>query len=493
MIDNNTNKNELCIVGGSLATLVAARERSRKEMQTVIIHSNSHWGGYFGGVEINGRLWDAGMMLYEFTSFRTPAITPSLKDYNPRSRNDVGRFTKIVKAFVSEIQETRCVSAPLMRINGKTLPDLILGNSIASVTKLLNADSIKDDLRSHLCSAQSSEWHARNKNIWNPKSGVSFADISRINHGDVFHETVIRPFAEKVLGGDATEISPAYHRVPWLPLYWPETLLAALNGVINTLPETRFNYPCNASIADMCSCLANEILSSPFVKVIRQNVSSIRNRTGGYEIVMGNGEIIFTQRLAWSQSLKEALVVCDVSVAPFAEKYVPLHLIFMQVPRNYIKHDFSVLHNLDSDTSSYRIFNASNCAGELDTQYVRLVVEVRMTNYEGQTSRGISDAELVQLALSDLVMQDVSREGIIPSFACVKRLPNALLLPTKSSLQKYNFYHSEIQKFFPGMELIGNSAGAFANSLADQIIQGLKCAESGSCTSSLTDGMYRFH
>ncbi|MEI7464487.1 MAG: hypothetical protein WCJ87_04005, partial [Burkholderiales bacterium] len=57
----------------------------------------------------DGRRWDAGMVMYEFTSFRQPGTTPELASYDPLQRNDIGRFCGVVRDYVEGRQATRAV------------------------------------------------------------------------------------------------------------------------------------------------------------------------------------------------------------------------------------------------------------------------------------------------------------------------------------------------------------------------------------------------
>jgi hypothetical protein len=87
----------LTLVGNSLAVQVAATERATRGESTLVINTGGPLGGYFSGINLDGSLWDVGMVTFEFTSFRTPDVPASLATYDPMRRNDIGRFTQVVQ------------------------------------------------------------------------------------------------------------------------------------------------------------------------------------------------------------------------------------------------------------------------------------------------------------------------------------------------------------------------------------------------------------
>jgi hypothetical protein len=240
----------LAIVGNGLAALVAAAERARRGLPTLVVNPGGPWGGYFAGVHADGIRWDAGMVLYEFDSYRMPAVEPALSSYAPQRRNDIGRFCATVRDYIARHQPTHAIAAPSMWVGGRVLPDLLLANRLDALPQLDCAGAARAELASALDQRLASPGHARRKDGW--AHGAPDADTaSRLNHGHVLHDAVFGPFARQVLNRDAAHLAALYHRVPWLPLYWPETLLAALDDDAVLAPST-FWHPTGASVADLC-------------------------------------------------------------------------------------------------------------------------------------------------------------------------------------------------------------------------------------------------
>lgn len=163
----NTNI-PLVLVGNSLSVLIAATVRAEKGLKTVIVNPGGHLGGYFAGIQALGRLQDAGMVLYELSSLRHDASVPPLESYNPMGRNDVGRFSEVVRRYVSSLHDIHTVPQPMMWADGKMLPDMILSNGISALPMLSNASTIRDELI-RICrtiTPESRLWHPANKGAW---------------------------------------------------------------------------------------------------------------------------------------------------------------------------------------------------------------------------------------------------------------------------------------------------------------------------------------
>lgn len=492
----------LALVGNSLAVLVAATERAACGLPTVVVNPGGPWGGYFAGVQADGRRWDAGMVMYEFTSFRQPATPPTLASYDPLRRNDIGRYCEVVRDYVQRHQATREVETPQMWIGGRMLPDLLLANGLAALPELACAPAARAELRRHVAAARRSPWHASRKNAW-PANGccvpgdaalLDCDSISRLNHGEVLHEAVFAPFARQVLGRDADHLAALYHRIPWLPLYWPETLLSWLDGRPQPLPPTVFSHPQRGSVADLCALLAAQMVASPWVTVHQDPVTTVSRNAQGFALQLQRGDDIHALRLAWGQTPHQGLLASGVVTPPPPEQRLPLLLAFLRLPRRALRRTFSVLHIADKASGVYRVNNVSVYAGEYDSEKdsdggsdsVRLVVEAHPACFTARHGALSDDAATVRALMDDLAALGLVADGADPEFSKLLRLSGALPLPTADALAAHADHRTQLLAGWPGVELIANSAGPFATSLADQIVQGLRLAapdDSGAASS----------
>ncbi|MBY0468709.1 MAG: hypothetical protein K2Q07_07015 [Burkholderiaceae bacterium] len=484
MAHRNSPDAPLTLVGNSLAVLVAATERARRGLRTVVVNPGGPWGGYFGGVQADGRRWDAGMVMYEFTSFRQPVTPPALSSYDPLQRNDIGRFCEVVRAHVHGRQATCIIKPPQMWIGKRLLPDLLLANGLSALPELNCAPAALDELRHQVEAARLSPWHASRKGAWLADGRRAPGDnalldcdsVSRLNHGTVLHNAVFAPFAHQVLGRDASHLAALYHRIPWLPLYWPETLLSWLQGQPQPLPVTEFSYPHHGSVADLCAQMAAEMQASPSVTVHHNRVLTVGRLPQGFALQLEQGSCIHTARLGWGQTPCEGLQASGIAADPPPGQRLPLLLAFIRLPRKALRREFSVLHIADSASGAYRINNVSHCAGENDSDSVRLVLEanpVRFAEHHGAPS---DDAAIGQSVINDLAGLGLIDDGQTPEFVRLLKMAGALPLPSADGLAAQSEQRALLAARWPDVELFANSAGPFATSLSDQIVQGLLLA-----------------
>jgi hypothetical protein len=377
------------------------------------------------------------------------------------------------------------------------LPDMLLANGLAALPELSCAPAALAELRHHVEAARLSPWHASRKSAWLADGRRAPGDsalldcdsVSRLNHGQVLHDAVFAPFAHQVLGRDASHLAALYHRIPWLPLYWPETLLSWLEGQPQSLPATVFSYPHHGSVADLCAQLALQMLESPSVTVHQDSVRTVDRRARGFVLRLERGGSIHTDRLGWGQTPCQGLLASGNAAVPPPEQRLPLLLAFMRLPRKALRHAFSVMHIADKASGAYRINNVSQCAGESDSDSVRLVMEANPVRFAARHGSLIDNTAIERAVMHDLAGLGLIQDDQEPEFIKLVQMAGALPLPTADGLAAQAEQRALLQARWPGVELFANSAGPFSTSLSDQIIQGLLLArvESSSLPSADLD------
>jgi hypothetical protein len=474
----DTTATPLVLVGNALAVMVAALARASHGLPTLVLNPGGPWGGYFAGVNAAGRRWDAGMVMYEFTSFSAAAEAPPLASYDPLRRNDIGRFCATVQAWVARHQETRTIEMPQMWTGARILPDLLLANGLEALAQLPCADDARRELRATLAEALHSPWHTSRKLEWAVQSGPvpDFDTVSRLNHGQVLHDAVFAPFARQVLGRDAGHIAADFHRIPWLPLYWPQTLLRWLDGTPQALPPTEFSHPQGAAVADLCAGLTTRMAASASITLRNEKLIGVERIRNGFALQLERSGRVVAARLGWAQTPRQGLAAAgDTSTAP-AEQRLPLTLVLLRLPAAARRRGFSVLHSIDAGTGFYRVTDASRCAGAADAAQMDLVTEANTEVLAARLGPQADDAAVVRATLDGLARAGLIAEGATPAFAQVLRIAGALPLPTAETLSRFAADRAQLLARLPGIELIGASAGPFATSLSDQIVGGLQLA-----------------
>lgn len=467
----------LTLIGNSLAVQVAATQRAARGESTLVINTGGPWGGYFSGINLDGSLWDAGMVAFEFTSFRTPTAPASLATYDPMRRNDIGRFTQIVQDYVEKRLPTREIRPLQMWIGDRYIPDLLLGNEVEAVRQLPCFMAMYEELIKNVPQNMSPSWLAKHKDSWPTRDIPNYDAISRINHGNVLHEAVFAPFGQKVMGQDADRLHGLFHRIPWLPLYWQETLVSALKGENGILKPTIYSQPIGAPVAQLCIDLTQEMMISPHITVRNDRVQSIERIGSGFQLRLEHTGTVHTTRLGWSQSPRQGLSACGVNIESKAESRIPLMLVFIRYTGNVLRKEFSVVHTPSPDTGFYRVNNLSESSDANARMTTKIIVEANPDVFNSHYQLSGKSQSVEHVMTQELQRLGLVAPGVEPSFIHVLRLPNALPLPTLESNDAWLSEQKKLLETLPGIELLTNSAGPFATSLSDQIVQGLQLVD----------------
>lgn len=470
------NHSSYAIVGNTLSAMVTALELAKQGRKVLLINPGGPWGGYFSGIISGGKLFDLGLVTLEFSTFSAQANFENLCEYNPLVRNDVGRFFDVVKAWIAPLINMTNISMPQMLVGGKMFDDVFSANSVHVLNQLPFAKSMRDEIT--LFSANPN-LHARYKATTRIYNTLDYATASIANHGYTLHHKLIAPYLKKVLGINANAMLARYHRIPWLPLYWPETLKKVLKGEdVNLLPTT-FTYPKQSSVAALTQKIAYLVRQNALITCLQSPVTAVKSSTIGWQLTLSNALPVTCEHLAWASSPATLLLALNEQPQTVIEKKAALALLFLQIPNTDICDSVSVLNVVDSQYSIYRITNQSVCA-ESKEPVVQMVVEFNADYFSVVYNMTVAatDDEVCKLLLQELLEIGLinSVESII--FAEIKRIPHGFLIPDLAAKNACERDISTLEKYYPSIARMGLSSGFFVTSFNDQIVQGLKYAAS---------------
>lgn len=473
------------LVGNALSTLVAANKLAEAGADVIIINGSNNWGGHFATVSFDGLSYDAGMVLHEFTSYSTSNTKEDLTTYNPSIRNDAGRFCNTVHQYVSLFQETHEITGLKMCIEGKCYDDILIANSLNVLAKLPFADSIKKELLTLIDQSFKPAIHASNKLTSNDYNQVSYHLASIANHGTTFHNKLIEPFCKKLLNVGTDNVLAQLHRVPWLPLFYPETLLSYLQGTPQKLPPTIFSYPNNGGIGDLAHKLRTNARNNRHVSIINEHPKQLKlTDDGAYEISFNQNKKLTTRNMAWSSSLGDLLKALDLNTIIRKYEKCSFALIFLTVPTEAIKLDFTVLSIVDPEIMTYRITNQSRCSSNDNTPSIgidRIVIEIN-TDYLAEMHIFKISKNNLGMDLHNIVIHEMIALGIVANDAAINivkilELKNALPLPNAQNKQIFAGEMTAVVNAAPSIALLGSSSGFSSSSFNHQVLQGLKLYE----------------
>lgn len=473
------------LVGNALSTMVAATRMAEAGVEVVIVNGSSNWGGHFTTVSGDGFSYDAGMVLHEFTSYSSVNSSEDLSTYNPAIRNDAGRFCNTVRQYVSLYQETHEISDLKMYVEGKCYDDMLIANSLTVLKQLPFADSIKKELIRLLDQSSKPALHASNKLISDDFNQVSYSLASLANHGNTFHTRLIEPFCKKLLNVGTDDVLARFHRVPWLPLFYPETLLSYLQGIPQQLPPTIFSYPTGECIGDLAHKLRAKMQANQHISIINEHPRQLIVRDdGSYEIGFNQHEKIIAKNMAWSSGLGDLLKALGLNAEVGNYEKCSFALVFLTIPTNVVKLDFTVLSIVDPEIMTYRITNQSRCS-ELDSAhgsgFDRIVIEIN-TDYlaEKQIVKAHKHnltTDFKELVITELIALGVVADGESVNVVKILELKNALPLPNARNMQTFTKEMAAVLNAVPSMSLLGPSSGFSSSSFNHQVLQGLKLCD----------------
>lgn len=457
------------IIGNALAGVVAALRMADSGHQVSLVNPGGPLGGYFAGLQIAGHQFDNGLVLFELDGYMSQ--TAQLSTYESNLRNDVGRFLHVVQAWASKYGELHQISMPQMLYQQQWYDDVLSSNAYHAFSLLPFAKDALNDFQLVV----KEDFHAREKAIGRAYKNLDYQTASISNHGATMHEALIAPYLKKTLGARANQVLARYHRIGWLPLYYPETLAASFRGETVPLKPTRFHYPKQSSIASLCEKLRSEVMNHPNVNYYESSVFGLKKEDRQWRVKLKENTLS-TKQLNWSGAPATLLQLLGLAPSLTSEIKAPIAVIYLRIPTLQVYKLFSVLQIPDLQYSVYRVTNQSVCAGE-ETEALKLTVELNTAYYKTLYGEHASEDDMINQVLVELSSLGILATNTKPSIAQLRIIPGGFLVPTKSAHDAWLADYEGIVTNFPDIHLMAMSSGFFVTSLNDQVIQGLHYAE----------------
>ena len=456
------------VVGNSIAAMVSAISLGEAGWRVTLVSPSKRLGGHFAGLVLGGHTFDAGMVFLEFTSYNAQPGA-DIASYDPSRRNDVGRFFPLVESTLRRYAEWRVVEAPLMRVQGRILPDLLIANHTASLLDLApgTREAIAGELRA-LTSEGRSPLHASRKATEPGFIDVDLHRASVANHGQTFHDLLIEPLCLKITARPTADFLARFHRLVWIPIFYPETLVAELSGTPQELPHTVFSYPKAGTVAALVQQMEQQLRASHGVTVVEGAVTSLRhdNGCGPFVIETAAGLEATGDRLVWAADQERLLSLLGEDSTQRMDRGSVV-LVSALVHTDQVVRSFSTLVIPEDERWPFRVTNQSVAAGEVAPKS-RLSCEWNAAFVPG-TPEEIS----LRTTEALIALGVVSRPEAVAELR-VDVLKDALLLPTASNGACWAGRRTSLDAIFPTVPRLGPAAPFGATSFNDQIVQGMK-------------------
>ena len=465
-------RSSVVVLGNSVAAMFAAISLDRAGCTVVLVSPSARLGGHFAGLEVAGHIFDAGMVFLEFTSFNMEPGA-DISSYDPTRRNDVGRFLTVIERTLQEFADWREVPTPRMRVDGSLLPDLLIANQLSSLHSLAPnmVAKIRYELQ-ELTAGTRGPLHTSRKATDALFLTYDLETVSLANHGQTFHELFIEPFCRKVTAQSTAVCVPPFHRMAWLPLFYPETLLRELDGNPQSLPATVFSYPTAGTLASVVRQVETALRSSPGIAVVAGKPVALTTTDGHgpFTLTTSAGQAIHADALVWASAGEELLTLCGHDTSAAADK-TTLVLASVLVRSELVTSNISTILIPESPHLPFRVTNQTYGAG-VDEALSRISCEWNVALLPE-----VVDRERVGQRVRDALCElNVISRGDAVTEVRVDILKGALPLPTGGNVERSVRIGAALDALLPTVPRVGSGAPFGAASLNDQIIQGLKLA-----------------
>jgi hypothetical protein len=460
---------DFIIYGNNTGALAAAIELGKKH-KVALVNPTPMWGAHFAGIMINGENFDIGMNFFEFTTFHKPS--QDLMSYDALVRNDSARFFKSVEQYVTyriDVAEVKDIDVYSSGTYGK---DVVMANSLSVLNQLPEAIriKIKDEIDAILKKGDRGLHASQKKLDENKFMNASYFEVSLANHGPTFHELFVEPYCKKIFNMSSKNCPALLHRIVWAPLFYPETIKKALDGIEDLAP-TLFHYPVKGCFAAIIDEMMKELKHNSNVELL--NVKPIGlERNDGYTVRLEQGKI-HGKKLVWCNDLYSLMALTqNKEMMKLEAQKASVTVAFCKIDSSLIRKKFSCLYLSDMNTPLYRITNQEHAAGLTGAVQCKLIFEM---NLDFLNELGISDESQVKSHLNDVLLQaGVIEKPIGEELLVVKSLKNAVNLPTLHNFNNFEKLRQTADSLYPDMESIGPASGMVSTSFNDQIVQALK-------------------
>ena len=247
------------IIGHNLSALVSANILSHVDYPFQLISQSFNWGGFFRGVSFNDSIYDIGSIYIELDAMHKKT-NDQILNYDDLRLNESAHFMAFIRDFYADLKiDLRKISSPKMVLNGRIHEDCLLSNNLTFLRSLSKEQKALINSDTNL-NNDHNQFHPSKKTEW-PVS-YSLDEVSRMNHGDFFHINIIEPFIQKLTNQRSRDMSAKYHRLLWVPMYYPQTILDSLDSDTTSLMVTDFYYPHNQCYCDVINDIMSNINAS---------------------------------------------------------------------------------------------------------------------------------------------------------------------------------------------------------------------------------------
>jgi NAD(P)-binding Rossmann-like domain len=456
---------ERIVVGGSIASLVAADELSGRGQRVRLLAPERGLGGGFASIRRDGRVLELGVRFLELAYEGVDDAPPPLAHYRP----GVGAhrpYAALIERWVGELLGERVVEVgrPRMFFDGRMVDDVYFTTDPLALREALGKDErerIVDEAR-EAGAALGSDAGLLDDAHAHELERISAAEASRRNHGRTFHERVIAPMAEKVVAGGGEGVMAQLRRKIWMPLFWPATLAQACDGGEVAFRPKR---PFHTVAPDGCGGLVDAL-----VERIQQRGGQVQSAGRLERVASGaDGDVELTFSAvgpvrAWRPVLGSAPgELFGAGGAAYEPDLARSVICWLEASPEDLAEVPSLVNVVDPEIPAVRV--SSSGRGAPGTRL--LTVEMR---------HDLLEEEIGRWAIAALHRTGLLREGA-DAHVAMSAAAATFPLPTRENAERFAHAQAAFAELGLDAEVVGGGTDFGADALGEQIVQGLRAAE----------------
>jgi len=454
------------VFGNSLASLVATLSLAKsKKNKILLINPKNFWGGHFNPIKLDRNEFDVGMFLFEFTNLTPKKNLKPFKYDNLKFQNSQF-FVNSVRSLVNKYFVTKKILPIKIFYKKKFYEDYLISNNISFLKSIKLKKNINQEIREiNIKSLKKLKLHSSQKRFSKKFLSKSLNDISILNHGKTFHQNFIEIFCKKTLYCSTKDVVAKFHRVCWLPLYYPETIKDELINK-SKLKLFEFEYPLN----ELGSTITKKLVKKKKKKkniLINYDLENISFRLNN-KFLFFNDKKILKKNFVFGSDLTDFKKFKNIKINDNFKKS-SMGIIFITTDKKNLKKKFSIINFIDSEISFYRVVNQSSL--DLNKKKIKISIEFNLDylNYLSK-SKNLKIDSMIFKNLKDIkIFHNINKLEYK-----VRIFKDIYMKPNKANLNTYNKNYRNVLKFMSKKNLIGPAAGFYKSSFNDQVIQGAK-------------------
>ncbi len=449
------------VVGGTPAALVAVDALGAAGVPVRWLAPERGIGRGFAPLSHDGCELQLGVRLLEL-SYEDDATPPPLADYEPGTSGH-RPFARLIRAWVEQLagERLREIAPPRVVLDGALHGDYLFTVDLEGLPNAVSAEeraAIAEEAGATAAVLGDAGLLAGTLN------GHSLAEASRTNHGETFHARFVEPLAEKFVPGGSAAILADWRRKAWLPLFWPRTVHDVFAGVDPAFhPRRSFHELVPGGVGGLIDALLERIGSHASVERVGvDTLAHVEPHGSKVRLTFGNGHHETARHPALGVPAAELYAAVGIDAADAVER-VRTVVAWIEAETDALAPGIDLVHVLDAANPIARV-----SGGSTTPEPGRRIVCVELRHDQPlDTAGGAAIAGLEHAGL----LQDGDPVSIHEGAMQTLPLPSAA---TRAALAAA---HERLRAHALDAQLLGGALEPGADSLNEQIVQGLRVAE----------------